>query len=1025
MAAFGFHSQGNKIDMFSLLIRLLASPAAHPAGPVQQTYQKTIESLHSLLFQFCKSNKIKANFRTPRQILYYLQALVSNVLHSESPSSEEDRSFEYWDRLRDHLLVQSDGSAGLLDRLFSCIEAVTATVQNREMSDHEASSFVRMSRAMSDDVLVLNTTGLACDLRGSRDKGPVHAGIVQIESLQVQTQLFTLLAGIARAAWRIRDWVNDENCPKTVTKSKNMEHWNDELGYFPFMYKKLFTISSASKGSSPHGLLGKIYLQSLCSFGEEDPMLLNCLKCKLYDSIKFSLLCTIDVSLASSLLASNALPLHSQIRYSPTLGPLSDLPAHGVKGSEPKWCGKNAQLPAQVLLSFFFCHCLNVVEFVAASDSIAERSSPSSQCSYACAIAIESLICKGFDPSGSSWKAENCQIVSDSCLTPNIFSNDPQMVDTLEMYTKFLMQGFESISSLIAATWLLAGTEKFSDNADDKAWESEWEESYNKFYRETLMEVIPAMFYGVDYLKTNCASFYNRFLGEPQSSPQVKDLILGAVDEAFSSVLDGWNEYLLTEYLGNALDAYAGDINKISMSTRWRGLLMIVQEATACHEMRFRKENNFSNIAGFLGYHADAPQFVSIINISFALHRWIAGIDGIALPSHRSDFLNEVLLASIDQFCNRCESIGTQLQSLSFHPSSRVPAPRFLIEISRRLAFCWEYVESCVVIRDIEINFSNRLSRTLSAVSYVSAQQLLISKEFVSSQEDLARQGWREILANTLKSIGWYVHHAELSGSHDEAVALLEDIGGWTGSGQGQGLHERQLECDASQRGDNQGGFQRLLAQILHWELEDSTVTNRSPISFAVAALTERIYWASKMYFSGTGLKNQEIENAGGDTSVLEVAMTEGLTTNACVVLAKIEDTWSRPERQERCEWTIRSDESQSTWGWFTPYPVCAKQGSVAYHSVLPWVRLCVEIILPNVNRLYGVGTLEEALERNFTSYEEHSFMVERPFLLFSGSLTLCRSSTIREARMLCLGSPASLRSLTLSLGRKSCCCPN
>lgn len=646
-----------------------------------------------------------------------------------------------------------------------------------------------------------------------------------------------------------------------------------------------------------------------------------------------------------------------------------------MKGAESKWCGKSSPLPAEVLISFFLCHCLNIVEFVSATDSISDRNSPTFQCSQTCAMAVESLVRKGFDPSGGNWKAENCKVGNDCCLTDDIFSNDPQMSDIVELYTKFMMQSFECISSTVETTWLLAGNEKFSDSVDDKSWESDWEESYNKFCRESLIEAIPAIFNGIKYLKARCSSFYNRFLGEPQSSPQVKDLILGAVDEALCSVLGGWNEHLLSEYLGSSLDALGGETNKISTSARWRSLLLIIQEAAACQDSRFRKENNFSNPAGFLGYHADAPQYVSILNMAFALHRWIAGVDGIPLPTHRSDFLNEVLLTSIEQFCNRCESIDTQLQNLSFHPSSRVAAPRFLVEISRRLAFCWEYVESCVVIREIEINLSNRLSRTLSAVSYVSAQQLLISKDLISSQEELARQGWRDVLVNTLKSIGWYVHHAELSGSHDEAVALLEDIGGWSGSG--QELYERQQQWSSSQRSDSQGGFQRLLAQVLHWELENRMVVNRSPISFAVAALTERVYWASKMYFSGTGLRNQELENAGGDTSVLEVAMTEGLTTNACVVLAKIEDTWSRPERQERCEWTIRSDDSQSSWGWFTPYPVCAKQGSVAYHSVLPLVRLCVEIILPNVSRLYGVSTLEEALERNFTSYEEQSFMVE------------------------------------------------
>jgi hypothetical protein len=230
------------------------------------------------------NEKVKKNFKTPFQIMHYLQSLVSVVLDSQQPSPAGAHFREHL-----HSLLFKHKS-NLVEHLIDCLEVVVPNEAVAARPGHK------------DDVvalgvmgtLKLRVEGMAC---GAVPEGSRRADVVMIESLQLQAQILSLIAGVLRAAWCI--------CVDHAPSSSEHPNctWHAELGYAPYLLWRFLRSDTAGKPAIRFDDSRSLYARILDNMqhratgsgGDDMGTLFKILHTKTTSALKLALLSSLDM----------------------------------------------------------------------------------------------------------------------------------------------------------------------------------------------------------------------------------------------------------------------------------------------------------------------------------------------------------------------------------------------------------------------------------------------------------------------------------------------------------------------------------------------------------------------------------------------------------------------------------------------------------------------------------------------------------------------------------------------------------
>jgi hypothetical protein len=271
---------------FGALSTNLAGAGA--AGGKRQSFADAAVGLREALLDSRMNERVRDGFQKPSEILGFMEALVCVVAQGDDPKHGEPQVDDNWERLYSALAPSQGGGAGLIDRLFDCLDTL-APCQNCPCSVRRELPVDAVNVGSADRRHTLCVDGLSCyALRGGTGER-VDVRVALAEAIQRQVQILNILTGINRVSWRLAAWSSS-----SAASQQSIPHWHPHLGLLPRIVHRFFRAANCnSRGAA--SLLARLYQLSLCTAGsgdaiDENDYLVLCLRAKLLTAVKTTLL---------------------------------------------------------------------------------------------------------------------------------------------------------------------------------------------------------------------------------------------------------------------------------------------------------------------------------------------------------------------------------------------------------------------------------------------------------------------------------------------------------------------------------------------------------------------------------------------------------------------------------------------------------------------------------------------------------------------------------------------------------------
>ncbi len=432
---------------------MLGAVAKPKGGQGGKNLEDTIKQLSNLLFDPKLSiERFRDDFKTPKQVLSFIHALLSVILRTEPPEGG-DNGGAYsilWERFHAYLSCPRAEGGNILDRLFDCLNAITPCPNSCECCrQQQQQQATLISNSMGNRTLNVNTTGLlGYDGKENHQADRSNAKIALCKTMELQVMILLIISGILRAI------------PKAMRRasgSLRIDGAHAELGMFPYVLAKLLHPtghSGATKADSPSKCLLRRVTAMCVSMRNEnmpaDDPLIECLLAKVQDALKLVIMSAVEDRDYSSKAAT--------------------------------WC--SAELPPEVCLSVLTA---SMIIEVADTQSDGEDRGPQGD------NVMMSLggFAEGNKDLGRMAGHFTNKLLSDERTAENYFR-------VLEM-----------IGNLADSSWLLSRT---SCEAS-MPWATEWEETIHAEARKTMFETVGMMCQGVHQMKSAGSAQAQRFAG--------------------------------------------------------------------------------------------------------------------------------------------------------------------------------------------------------------------------------------------------------------------------------------------------------------------------------------------------------------------------------------------------------------------------------------------------------------------------------------------------------------------------------
>lgn len=269
---------------FGALSTNLAGAGAS-GGKKRQSFADAAVGLREVLLDARMNERVRDGFQKPSEILGFMEALVSVVAQGDDPQEGEPQVNDNWERLYSALAPAQNGAAGLIDRLFDCLDTL-APCQNCPCTVRRELPVNEVHVGSADRRHTLCVEGLSCfALRGGTGER-VDVRVALAEAIQRQVQILNIITGINRVAWRLAAWGESSG-------KQRIPHWHPHLGLLPRVVHRFLKSNCTESGAAP--LLARLYQMSLSTAGsgdaiDENDYLILCLRAKLLTAAKISLL---------------------------------------------------------------------------------------------------------------------------------------------------------------------------------------------------------------------------------------------------------------------------------------------------------------------------------------------------------------------------------------------------------------------------------------------------------------------------------------------------------------------------------------------------------------------------------------------------------------------------------------------------------------------------------------------------------------------------------------------------------------
>lgn len=386
-------------------------------------------------------------------------------------------------------------TACLLEQLIDCLEAVVPGAVFAAGVGGEDDTVVL---PMEHVDMVLRVKGLACSSvpRGSADRDRVAI----IESLELQAQILSLIAGVLRAGWRL-------SAQSAGQEEIGNRKWHPELGFAPHVLWRCMACKDDSgknevKFDGPLTLCARILdVSQYCaqgSGGGDLGTLYKLLRNKICSALKLALLSSFDLGWEGG--------------ESKMLHDVEDAP----KGH---WVSSDAgNLSSKVVSALLIARVLTL-DSTRSEDptEIVRRTSEALQ-----------LLADRYWANGTFDTTKGLGPSSPLSRPEDVFGSENHGNNHKSREAAHLLcQAFDAVEALAKTSCLLTSAE------DRACWESDWSEQLNRFARCVLFESVGVLCFALKYMAETPAggmSVYNL----------AGVVLLGTADDAVYAVTKGW-----------------------------------------------------------------------------------------------------------------------------------------------------------------------------------------------------------------------------------------------------------------------------------------------------------------------------------------------------------------------------------------------------------------------------------------------------------------------------------------------------